>query len=89
MIDNYNLVCINNGEGTIINLTQGTTSCLDITLTSANIAAKCNWYTLDDTWGSDHYPIMIEYNQKYLINTFKATPKWSMKKANWEKFQTN
>ena len=32
MIDNYNLVCINNGEGTRINLPQlGTTSCLDIT----------------------------------------------------------
>ena len=88
LIDKHRLVCISNGEGTRIN--QGTTSCIDITLTSPDLAKKCTWTTLEEAWGSDHHPIMIEYmyNQRCLYTIHKPIPRWSIKKANWDKFQT-
>ena len=55
---------------------------------TSDMATKCTWNILEDTWGSDRHPIIIELDQKCLCNSFKPTPHWSMKKANWDKFQT-
>ncbi|KAG0420010.1 hypothetical protein HPB47_003735 [Ixodes persulcatus] len=37
-------------------------SIIDITLTPANTARILHWTVLDDAWGSDHFPIIIELN---------------------------
>ena len=86
-IHKHNLICLNNGEGTRINVSHGTMSCIDISLTSCSLGAKCNWSVIQDTWGSDHYPILTEFNEKCYYTPFKSSAKWSIKKGNWENFQ--
>ena len=81
------LVYINNGSGTRMNTHTGKTTCIDITLTSKTIAAKCSWQVLEDNWSSDHFPILIEYKNTCFQTSYKYTPRWSYKQANWEKFQ--
>ena len=80
-------ICINSGEGTRINSNQGTLSCIDITLTSPRIATNCKWTVLNNTWGSNHCQILIEINFPTHKNYSKTSPKWSLKKADWNKFQ--
>ena len=39
---------------------------IDLIFSSANIADKINCEVLNETWGSDHYPIKIEFDtEKY------------------------
>ncbi len=62
LMDNRQLVCINNGNGTRIDIRSNILSCIDLTLVSNNLASYCEWNINDSTSiGSDHFPI----NQKY------------------------
>ncbi|KAI7808137.1 hypothetical protein IRJ41_016520 [Triplophysa rosa] len=58
MLDWGQLVCINNGCFTRIDVTHGRKSALDITLVSEILARKCECNaSKQSTMGSDHYPI--------------------------------
>ncbi len=58
MLDEKNLVCLNNGECTRIDVNTGKESVLDLTLVSNSIAAICDWSVYSEgTIGSDHYPV--------------------------------
>ena len=83
----FDLICLNSGEGTRINVAQGSTSCIDISLTSHSLGAKHNWTVLQDTWGSDHHPILIELNEKCFYSPYKSSVRWSLKKGSWDKFK--
>ena len=87
IIEKHDLVCVNNGSGTRMNTHTGKTTCIYITLTSKTIAAKCSWQVLEDNWSSDHFPVIIEYKNTCFQTSYKYTPRWSYKQANWEKFQ--
>ena len=69
IINDFNLVCLNDGFGTRIDKSTGKMSCLDLTLVNMNIAPKCTWMVGDEKR--------------------KSEPKWSIKKADWNKFQSN
>ncbi len=43
MLDEKNLVCLNNGECTRIDVNTGKKSVLDLTLVSNSIEAICDW----------------------------------------------
>ena len=74
------MVCINTGEGTRVNTSNATLSCIDVTFASPPIAVKCHWTVLNDTWGSDHCPILIDFNYHlFYQNTSNLTPQWSLK----------
>ena len=81
------MVCINSGEGTRIDLSHNKLSCIDVTLMTPQLASKSTWRVLSDTWGSDHCPIIIELDHPIFINQCNLTPKWSLKKADWNKFE--
>ena len=82
-MENGNLVCLNTGTGTRLDEHSGNTSCLDLTWTSNNIAAKCVWEVLDNNWGSDHFPILIDCGVQFPQANPPFTPKWSIKRADW------
>ena len=44
-----------------------------------------NW-KVHDTWGSDHFPILLENSNDELS---KRTPSWNLEKANWDEFKTS
>ncbi|KAG0421430.1 hypothetical protein HPB47_002690 [Ixodes persulcatus] len=58
---------------------------IDITLTPANTARMLHWTVLDDAWGSDHFPIIIELN----IGAKSKHPKKQTKTIIWDKFRQN
>lgn len=52
-------VCINDGRRTRVNVTRGTSSCLDLTLASSSIAGICEW---ESTIGSNHFAVLCNIN---------------------------
>ena len=89
IINDFNLVCLNDGSRTRIDKSTGKMSCLDLTLVNMNIAPKCTWMVGDDFWDSDRLPIKISTRNCLVNNKRKSEPKWSIKKADWNKFQSN
>ena len=59
-----NLVLLNDGEGTRIDPHTGKLSCLDLTISSPNLAAKCSWKASNQNLGSDHFIISITIGSK-------------------------
>ena len=84
LIDN-NLTVLNDGSGTHLNR-DGSLSHLDLTIANNNIAPKCTWNTMDDSWNSDHIPIEITFNEIPLIEQAQMS-KFKFKKADWETFK--
>jgi ribonuclease HI len=88
MLDDYDLVCLNDGSGTRLDKHTGRLSCIDLTLVSGNFALNCSWMVKDDNWGSDHFPIVIGTQVSVMCNERKTVPRWSLKRANWERFHS-
>lgn len=69
MLDEKNLVCLNNGECTRIDVNMGKESVLDLTLVSNSIAAICDWSVYrEGTIGSDHYPVWCRINIEVILS---------------------
>lgn len=91
LIDRRNLVCLNDGGSTRIDVATGKESVLDLTMVSDSIAGSAEWEVLrQDTIGSDHYPIMIYVNVN--VRGSKVNQgnigRWGFDKANWEEFMS-
>ena len=86
IIDDHDLSCLNTGQPTRIDTKTGRMSCIDLTLCSSRMAAKCEWEVLENSWGSDHFPILIRNGCSIFHNSRKKEVTWSFKKANWPEF---
>ena len=92
-ITDSDLMLLNDGRITRIpdNQNHRPTS-IDLTLISPTLYIDSTWDTLTDTLGSDHVPIRIELRIKNASSnnyteSNDAIPKYSYKKANWDKFR--
>lgn len=85
-LDTHNLFCLNDGTGTRLDPHTGKTSHIDLSFCSQSIATQSYWFVHDDKWGSDHYPICIRVGIKPYCSVVKYTPSWSLRKADWVKF---
>ncbi|CAD6216019.1 GSCOCG00011232001-RA-CDS, partial [Cotesia congregata] len=54
------LILLNTGKETHFNSQYGTTSNIDLSITSASIGYKMEWSVADDLYDSDHFPIIIQ-----------------------------
>uniref|UniRef100_A0A3B5QAR3 Reverse transcriptase domain-containing protein n=1 Tax=Xiphophorus maculatus TaxID=8083 RepID=A0A3B5QAR3_XIPMA len=82
-----NLVCINDGRGTRINVRTGMESVIDLTIVSDVLAGICEWFIdKNSTIGSDHYPIIIRVGLN-LNKNIKVNKKLNFNKADWIKFR--
>ncbi|KAF4520292.1 hypothetical protein B566_EDAN004351, partial [Ephemera danica] len=86
LITQYDLFIHNSGSATHITMANGTPTMIDLTISSKNIATKLEWEVADDTFGSDHYPILTTMTD----NTYdeNRNPKWILEKADWTSFST-
>ena len=83
-IDEQNMVCLNKGEGTRLNY-NGTISHLDLAICSGKLGYQMECDVINDSWGSDHYPLMITYETNIgtkIINTNK----YNYNNADWNLF---
>lgn len=87
MLDEGQLVCINNGSITRIDMNQKN-SAIDIMLVSENLARRCEW-NVDNksTMGSDHFPIWVQIGVDIVQTLVERIPRWKFDKANWELFK--
>jgi len=87
-MDDNNLVILNTGQPTRINPITPSNSAIDLTITTTNISSQTQWHIHDDTWGSDHLPIIIDIQQKLQTEeNIKHNPTWSYNKANWQEYK--
>jgi len=85
LLDDYNLALLNTGVGPFIKRTGGL-SHLDLSIAASEIAIKCNWSVHEDCLGSDHFPIVIRYNERPVIED-PGFSKWAIKRADWVKYK--
>lgn len=84
-IDDTNLFFLNQGKKTYKSRQFNTETAIDITIIDCSTITSFNWDVNDETWGSDHYPIFINLNErpdKKIIN--KASERLHNTKTNWE-----
>lgn len=84
--ENDNIILLNNGDSTHFCLHTGTESAIDLSICSTNIANTTTWSVLNSLYGSDHFPILIEYGDNDDNPTFEQ--KWKYDLADWSKFVT-
>ena len=77
---------LNTGTPTHFHVQTNTNSAIDLTIASADAAVDLKWRTLDDTYGSDHFPISIEFITNEQHNPEK---RYLEHKANWNTFEEN
>lgn len=59
VMHDFNLVCLNDGHPTRVQLNSLTSSCLDLMVVTCELAEKSEWEVLgSNNMGSDHFPTM-------------------------------
>ena len=86
MLLSSSLSILNTGIATHFHTQTGTTSAIDITLCTATLSTELSWTTLNDLYGSDHYPIVII---EITTEAQSAEPRFLEHRANWETFRQN
>lgn len=82
-----NLIVVNDGSATRITPPNIQKSAVDITILTPGLVTQSNWEILNDSMGSDHFPILIKVNHGFPKNTVYPSRKWRLSKANWTTFR--
>ena len=80
-----NLCILNTGERTHITLPSGRTTVLDLSLCSPQLVPSITWEVLDDPLSSDHFPVVLHYNDTAVVGSRPS--RWNFKKADMNRFQ--
>lgn len=87
LLEEMNMVCINDGRGTRVDLHRGKVSELDLTLVSRSLGDMCNWEVWEEsTLGSDHFPVSSQLIWKGKKEERGRIEKWIFSKAQWGMF---
>jgi len=88
MIENFILAndtyLLNTGSATHFNIQNGSTSCIDLTLCSPELAVDLEWESMYEVFGSDHFPIVISKN---LVEPRTKEARFVLEKADWKTFE--
>lgn len=88
LLEGKNMVCLNDGRGTRINVHTGNTSLLDLTLVSSNLAGICEWDVSEETSiGSDHFPIVCKILMQRDRPQTEGLGKWVFNRTRWDMFE--
>ena len=78
-----NLCVLNDGAITRLHW-NGTTTCIDLTVVDPSIVLDFEWSVLDDTHGSDHYPILLKSAS---AEEDDGEARYNLNKANWIQYE--
>ena len=81
-IQSHDLCLLNDGSQTYLHPGHGTFSAIDLSLCSPAIYTELSFQVASDTFGSDHFPIILEYG----IALSDGIPRWNLSRADWSKF---
>ena len=86
LLINNDFIVLNTGQPTY-QCRLGGQSHLDLTLASSSMAVKCNWYTINNTLGSDHQPTFTLINET--MEEIDSGTRWLLSKADWQEYTAN
>lgn len=78
-----NLCLLNDKSNTYLHPAFGIYSAIDLSLCDPVIFMDYNWKVLDDSWGSDHYPIILNTSEAMEIHL----PRWKLNKVDWNEYK--
>ena len=81
-IQSHDLCLLNDGSQTYLHPGHGTFSAIDLSLCSPAINTELSFQVASDTFGSDHFPIILEYG----VALSDGIPRWDLSRADWSKF---
>ncbi len=84
-LEDNSLVCLNTGECTRLNY-NGTLSHLDLIISSHGLSPNINCSKINDLWGSDHYPMIMECSLDIDRRDLISVNKYDYNRANWTLF---
>lgn len=87
LLDRSGLVILNNGTPTRIDVNSCKTSCLDLIFASPSLARITNWEVLNDTVGSDHFPVKTAIEKSFVKEVRDRPPRFDYACADWKKFR--
>ncbi len=88
LLDEKNMVCLNDGRGTRVDVHTGNTSVQDLTLVSSNLAGMCEWDVSEETSvGSDHFPVLCRELMQRDRTQGERLGKWVFHSAKWNVFE--
>ena len=83
-LNDYDLSLLNGKVPTYLSPSSGKYSNLDLSITHPALYLDYSWNVTDDLCGSDHFPILLSYNND---NEDKPPQRYKFKKADWETFK--
>ena len=88
IMEDKNLVCLNDGRGTRMDIRTSNEAVLDLTLVSVSLAGISNWEVLTGkSLGSDHYVLVCSVGGRGEVNVGNGIQKWVYSKAEWDTFK--
>lgn len=84
-IDKNDLNILNDGRTTYTSPGYGTSSSIDVSLCTPGLESLYSWNVLDDSYSSDHYPMVISSFGEAVEN--RRRQRWIEERADWQGFQ--
>ena len=78
------LCLMNTLAQTHFHVQTGTTSAIDLTFASPDLSPELQWSTIDDLYGSDHFPILTK---SLMPAPHIAEPRYILRRADWSSFE--
>ena len=85
LIETAGLILLNTKSPTYLHH-NGTLSLIDLTIVSPQLALRLDWFVVNNTMGSDHFPIQVNLNDSVPLTKDAYQLKWNPIKADWLKF---
>jgi ribonuclease HI len=90
IIDHNNFCILNNGQPTRRTAPNEGTSAPDLTICTPSLTSSLNWSTLNSTYGSDHFPVIVTFPyviDKKSFNNRQPRLKYKLEKVNWNLYR--
>ena len=84
ILNGNDIVLLNNGSMTYHNIHTNSSSAIDLSICSSDIAVDFDWSVNTYLHGSDHHPIHLKFCEN---SPSPSPPKWKQQDADWTKFR--
>ena len=81
----HNLSLLNDGSHTYLHPATGSSSAIDLSVSTPSLYLDLTWQVIADQHGSDHFPIGIH---SYTATPLVTNGTWKLSKADWATFSS-
>ena len=85
LLDANDVILLNDGTHTRFDLHHGTSSAIDLSICSSVLGLDYKWSVLQSKYGSDHFPIVLQYLKNM---PSPCLPKWKIEEADFALYRS-